>query len=280
MNQLSIDKKVVALSMLTEGNSIRSIERVTGVHRDTIIRLMLSTSELVKNIMDDKLQNLTCDYIQCDEIWSFVAKKQKNCSKSEKRKGNVGDQYIFVALDPKTKLVPHYFVGKRDLTSTYEFLSVLKEKINSRFQLSTDSLSTYRNVVDELFGANIDYAQITKIYGEDFKTERRYSPMRIIRINKQWIQGQPKFDSVSTSHVERQNLTMRMNMRRLTRLTNAFSKKLENLIASCDLHFFHYNFMRIHKTLQVTPAMEHGVSKSIWSWEDVLGFSNLKQKVA
>jgi IS1 family transposase len=270
MNKLSIEKHILILQSLCEGNSIRSIERITNTHRDTITRILVSAGNKAQEIMDSTLVNLKCNEIQCDEIWTFVAKKRSNQLQEEKKNTEIGDQWIFVALDAQTKLVPAFCVGKRNAVNTDYFIGLLKEKVVSRFQLSTDSFHCYPVAVDNHFPKGVDYAQINKIYKEEYKGERRYSPAKILKINKEWIQGEPKENKVSTSFVERQNLTMRMQMRRFTRLTNAFSKKLDNLKSACSLHFFYYNFIRVHQSLRVTPCMEAKVTNHIWNWKEFL----------
>jgi IS1 family transposase len=280
MNQLKIEKQTIIASMLVEGNSIRSIERITGVHRDTIMRLAITLGEQAKKYSDSLLKNIKCNYLQVDEIWSFVGKKNKNLTNREKRQREFGDQYIFVALDADTKLVPHFEVGKRTLDTTISFIDELKKRISTRFQLSTDSFSAYAYAVESVFEENIDYAQLHKHYGDSPEGQKRYSPANIIRISRKLILGEPNPQHISTSYVERQNLTMRMNIRRLTRLTNAFSKKLYNLYCAISLHFFYYNFMRIHQSLRVTPAMQAGVTKHLWNWEDFLGVKSSLKKVA
>lgn len=280
MNKLSIKKQILILQSLCEGNSIRSTERISQTHRDTIMRLLVSAGERAQKIMDEKFINLKSNYIQADEIWTYCYKKKTNQTKEEKKNVEIGDQYVFVAMDSETKLVPTFYVGKRNLDSTKVFINQLKERIVNRFQFSTDSFPGYCQAVNESFGEEIDFAQTTKMYANDNQFERRYSPPKIICMRKKWINGNPEFTRISTSHVERQNLTMRMNMRRFTRLTNAFSKKLENLKAACSLHFFYYNFMRVHQTLRATPAMESNVTNHIWSWEEFLGQKLLSKKVA
>ncbi len=280
MNELSIEKKILIASMLVEGNSIRSIERITGVHRDTIMRLGVSLGERAQEFLDKYLVNLKCNFIEMDEIWGYVGKKRKNLSQQEKKDNEVGDQWIFVALDADTKLVVFYSVGKRTALRATEMMEELKQRITSKFQLSTDSFSPYFDAVDSTFGNNIDYAQIHKHYKNNYEGTKRYSPANIIRVTKKMMLGDPNLHRVSTSYVERQNLTMRMQMRRLTRLTNAFSKKLYNLQCAVSLHFFHYNFMRIHQTLRVTPAMESGITNHLWNWYDFLGISNINTKAA
>ncbi len=280
MNTLSLSKKLLILSSLVEGNSIRSIERLSGVHRDTIMRLLLFAGTKAQEILDRELVGIKSRFIQVDEIWTFVAKKQGNLSYGERENFDIGDQYVFVAIDSETKLIPAYTVGKRSSTLAIALMRELQYRISTRFQLSTDSFKPYLDVVDDVFGIDIDYGQVHKHYTEDMKGEKRYSPPCIVTVEKKPLIGYPDFRRISTSHVERQNLTMRMQMRRFTRLTNAFSKKLENLKAALALHFFHYNFMRIHKTLRVTPAMQAGISRNIWTWEQLLGIEIQERKAA
>ena len=277
MNQLNIEKQIIIASMLVEGNSIRSIERITGVHRDTIIRLGIKLGERARELSNSLLVNIKCNQLQVDEIWCFVGKKKKNLSYTEKRKGELGDQFIYVALDAETKLVPYFEIGKRTLETTFSFLEEVKNRINSRFQLTTDSYRGYSYAVESIFHKQVDYAQLHKVYDETNESQKRYSPAKIIRVLTKQILGKPDLAKVSTSYVERQNLTMRMQMRRLTRLTNAFSKKLYNLYCAVSLHFFYYNFMRIHQALRITPAMQAGVTNHLWNWEDFLGLTSLKQ---
>lgn len=273
MNRLPLEKQALILSLLVEGTSVRSIERITGVHRDTIIRLMLSTAEIAREIMDTVMMNLEIKYLEVNEIWAFVAKKQKQVTPDDP--SEYGDAYTFVALDPVTKLIPAFRVGKKTAKLAVSFMSELKTRIRTRFQLFTDSFSPYRDAVDGVFGEDIDYAQVHKEFSspEDVnKGPRRYSPGCICGINIIPITGNPVRSHISTSLVERQNLTMRMGMRRFTRLTNAFSKTLQSLEAAIAIHVFHYNFMRIHQTLRVTPAMEARISSHIWKWEELLGY--------
>ena len=272
-NHLSFEKKALVLSLLVEGNSIRCTERICDVHRDTIMRLMIKASRKARKVHDIYMRDLHLKTIQADEIWCYVRKKQKNLTQYERNNEQLGNQFIFVALDADSKLVPVYTVGKRDTFTTYKFIYKLSKRVNSHFQLSTDSFSAYRDVIGGLLGSRVDYAQIHKNYCEDRSGEKRYSPAQIINISIIPLHGTPTINNISTSYIERQNLTMRMQMRRFTRLTNAFSKKFENLVASTHLHFFHYNFMRIHKTLRCTPAMEACISKTIWNWNELLSYN-------
>lgn len=277
MNQLKVEKQILVASMLVEGNSIRSIERITNVNRNTIMKLGITLGEKARELSDNFMTDIECNLLQVDEIWCFVGKKNKNLTPQEKRQNELGDQYIFVALDAETKLVPHFDIGKRTMQTTMRFLEELENRVNSKFQLTTDSFPAYAYAVESVFGKRVDYAQLHKHYAETPESEKRYSPANIIRISRKLILGEPDPKYISTSYVERQNLTMRMQMRRLTRLTNAFSKRLYSLYCACSLHFFYYNFMRIHQSLRVTPAMEAGVTNHLWNWKDFFNTSSLKQ---
>jgi IS1 family transposase len=272
-----MDKQKMVLSLLVEGSSIRSIERITGVHRDTIMRLMNYAGSKAQEILDNELTGLECKRVQVDEIWGYVGMKQKTLKKKKLNSPEFGDQYVYVSLCADSKLIINHFIGKRDYSSTYNFIYNLSQRIKTRFQLSSDSFNAYFNVIDNIYGEYIDYGQIHKRFQEDNIGEKRYSPAKIIDVTIKRLLGRPKTKHISTSYVERQNLTIRMQMRRFTRLTNAFSKKLDNLKSAVALHFFHYNFMRIHKTLSCTPAMEAKLTNTIWSWEDLLENYNLKQ---
>jgi IS1 family transposase len=229
--------------------------------------------------MNREMVNLKVNYLQVDEIWTFVGKKQKRL-RPEELDTELGDQYVFVALDAQTKLVPTFRVGKRSERLAASFMMELKTRINNVFQLSTDSFSGYRQAVDRVFGEDVHYGQIHKVYDEEPQGERRYSPARIVRAIIHPITGYPDKKHISTSFVERQNLTMRMQMRRFTRLTNAFSKSLRHLEAALALHFFHYNFMRLHETIRVTPAMQAGISKHLMTWEEFLIWGKEQKEAA
>lgn len=242
---------------------------MTGVHKTTILRLINDVGEWCARVMDERMRNLRCKEIEADEIWCYVGKKQRNVTPEEKKIGEVGDQWTFVALDPKTKLIPAFVVGKRDLPTTYNFIYQLKERIKGRIQLSTDAFTTYNDVVDRVFGSEIDYGQVIKHYESD-TSHGRYSPPELASVERIRIQGQPSEAQMSTSYVERNNLTIRMQVRRFTRLTNAFSKKLVNLKAMLAIHFAHYNFCRIHGSLRITPAMAAGLTDHVWSFDELL----------
>jgi IS1 family transposase len=269
LNRLSLERQSQIISSLVEGNSIRSTERMTDTHRDTIMRLMVSVGEQCASIMDERMRNLSCERIQVDEIWAYVQKKQRYMTALDDPY-RVGDQWTFVALDPDTKLIPAYRVGKRDLPTAIAFMKDLSDRLINRVQISSDALNVYVEATERAFGMNVDYGQIVKFYEAEPVGPGRYSPPHVISADRSAITGNPEVCNISTSHVERQNLTMRMQMRRFTRLTNAFSKKLENLKAAVALHFAHYNFVRIHQSLRVTPAMAAGVTNRLWTVRDLI----------
>ncbi len=273
MNILKREKQEAAIAALVEGASIRSVERMTGIHRDTIMRLGYRVGQGCANLMDSYMKNLKCQNVQVDEIWCFVGKKQRHLKQEDNRE-ELGDQWVFVALDADSKLIPAYLIGKRTSPNANTFLEDLSGRLDNRVQLSSDSMSAYVDAVESAFGANVDYGQVVKAYEAEPLGPGRYSPPKVIRADRIVISGTPAKSKISTSYIERQNLTMRMQMRRFTRLTNAFSKKLENLKAAVALHFAHYNFVRIHKTLRVTPAMEAGVTNRLWSIGDLMEWAN------
>lgn len=261
-----------AIRCLVEGCSIRSTERLTGLNRNTIMSLLLKAGERCDNVMREWMKYSRCKRVQADEIFSFVLKKNKNIRKGE-ASDEIGDQWVFVAMDADTKLVPAYMVGKRTMYTTQMFCWELARRMQNRIQLTTDGFHFYRQAVTECFGVDIDFAQLTKLfgdYGQHDGPDRRYSPPRLAEVISKVRCGNPDPAHVSTSFVERQNLTMRMQMRRLTRLTNAFSKKLSHLKAAIHLHFAFYNFCRVHSSLRVTPAMQSGLTDHVWSLSELL----------
>jgi IS1 family transposase len=266
MNRVPLTRRVQIINCLVEGNSIRSTERMTGTHRDTICRLLVEVGDGCAALMDETMRDLACRRIEVDEIWAYVGKKQRHMTVADDPR-LVGDQYTFVALDPETKLVPSYLVGKRDLPTASAFITDLSERLANRVQLSSDALAAYVEATERAFGADIDYGQVVKFY-EAEPVGR--GPPHVTGAERTRIVGNPNPRYISTSLIERQNLTMRMSMRRFTRLTNAFSKKIENLRAAVSLHFAHYNFVRIHRSLRVTPAMEAGVSDRLWSLDELV----------
>ena len=269
MNILSTEKQEMVIKGLVEGASIRSIERMTGVHRDTIMRLMVKVGQNCEKLLDESMRNLKCENIQVDEIWCFVGKKQRHLTSTD-NEYEVGGQWVFVALDADSKLIPSYTIGKRNYQNTLSFLNDLSERLDNRVQLRSDAFMNYMRAVEESFGMDVDYGQIVKSYEAEPSNAGRYSPPHVVSADRTRMSGNPDISKISTSHVERQNLTMRMQMRRFTRLTNAFSKKLENLKAAVALHFAHYNFVRVHGALRMTPAMKAGITDHIWEIKEIL----------
>ena len=267
MNRLDITKRTQVIAALVEGNSVRATVRMTGVAKNTISKLLVELGAACSDYLNRTLVNLPCKRIQCDEIWSFVGAKQKNVTEENRA---IGDVWTWVAMDADTKLVCSWLVGSRDGGTATAFIQDLAGRLAHRVQLTTDGHRPYLNAVEDAFGSQIDYAMLIKIYGSDHTAETRYSPAECLGTRVQAISGQPDMKHVSTSYIERQNLTMRMQMRRFTRLTNAFSKKVENHIASIAIHYMHYNFCRIHQTLRVTPAMEAGIAQHVWNIEEVI----------
>ncbi len=266
--RLPMDKAEAILKLLVEGMSIRSIERVTQVHRDTIMRLLLLAGERSEKLMDAKMRNLRTRYVQVDEIWCYVGKKRRNVRSGDSPE--LGDQWVYVAIDAETKLIPSFRIGKRVRPDTAAFLWDLYHRLANRVQLTTDGLNHYTVSVPECFGTDVDFAQLVKLFGDVENPHARYSPPRITEVISKVRQGNPDPDHISTSFVERSNLTMRMQMRRFTRLTNAFSKKLSHLKAAVALHFAYYNFCRVHSSLRVTPAIEAGIADHIWSISELI----------
>lgn len=278
MNKLDIKKRAQVLSCLVEGNSIRATVRMTGVAKNTVVKLLASVGAACTEYQDKTLRNLPCKRIQCDEIWSFVYAKAKNVATAKAASEGAGDAWTWTAICADTKLVPCWMIGPRDAGVAMDFITDLKNRLASRVQLTTDGLKVYLEAVEISFGAEVDYAQLVKLYGASVAQgpERKYSPENFCGTKVTTVSGDPDGKHISTSYVERQNLTMRMSMRRFTRLTNGFSKKLENLGHAVALHFMYYNFGRIHKTLRVTPAMEAGISDHVWSLEEIAALADGK----
>lgn len=270
MNKLDSAKRAQVIAALVEGASCRAVSRMTGVARNTVASLLVEVGAACAEYQDKALRNLPCQRIQCDEIWSYIGAKDKNAPAEKQGEFGYGSVWTWTALDADTKLICSWMVGNRDGAAAYEFMKDLAGRLASRVQLTTDGHAAYLNAVEHAFGSDIDYAMLVKIYGETPEAEKRYSPAECIGCERKKIAGNPDSKHISTSYVERQNLTMRMHMRRFTRLTNAFSKKLENHIAAIALHFMFYNFVRIHQTLRVTPAMAAGVSDHVWEIADIV----------
>jgi IS1 family transposase len=272
-NLLSKDKQIAVTAALAEGSSIRSIERITGIHRDTIMRLGVKIGQGCAKLLDAKMRNLDCKRLELDEIWGYIGKKMRHVKEGDDPQ--LGDVWTFCAIDAETKIVPAYHVSsKRDAENTTAFISDLASRLTNRIQLSTDAMNAYPEAIETVFGVEIDYAQIVKAYGsEDSKystPERKYSQPRITSSEKIWIMGAPKAELVSTSYVERLNASSRLHVKRLNRLTLAFSKKLVNFEAAVSLHFAAYNFVRTHRSLKMTPAMAAGIERNFWSYGDLV----------
>jgi IS1 family transposase len=270
MYTLAPEKKLSVIASLLEGNSVRSTERMTGVHRDTICRLLVQAGDHCADLLDERMRNLHCGYIQADDIWTYVGKKDRRVRYDDSPE--IGSQWVFVAMDAETKLIPTFVVGKRTEETTWYFMQDLAARLASRVQLTTDGYVFYQRHVEDAFGAEVDFAQLIKLYGQygQHDTDAKYSPSPIVEVISKVRNGDPDPERICTSHIERQNLTMRMQMRRFTRLTNAFSKKLTNLKAACALHFAHYNFCRVHSSLRVTPAMAAGLTDCVWPISELL----------
>lgn len=268
MKRLTIEQKTRVVAALVEGNSIRSTVRMTGVAKNTVIKLVLDLADACAAYHDRAVRNLRVRRLQCDEIWQYVGAKAKNV-RPEKKAIGWGDVWTWTAIDADTKLCVSYLVGGRDAGWATEFMEDCASRIKNRVQITTDGHKAYLEAVENAFGADIDYAQLQKIYGASMENETRYSPARCIGCDMKVVSGNPDPKHVSTSFIERQNLSMRMSIRRFTRLTNAFSKKIENHAAAVAIWFMYYNFCRVHQTLRVTPAMESGISNHIWTIEEL-----------
>ncbi|HWF37792.1 MAG TPA: IS1 family transposase [Candidatus Acidoferrales bacterium] len=280
MNKLSTEKRSQVVAALVEGNSIRATVRMTGASKNTIAKLLVELGAACADYLDKALVNLNCKRIQCDEIWSFCYAKEKNLPEEMRGVFGYGDVWTWTAMDADTKLIAAWIVGGRDAGTAYGFIQDLAKRLAHRVQLTTDGHRAYVSAVEGTFGSEIDYAMLVKLYGNDRDSEVRYSPAECIGAREVVVTGRPDPKHISTSYVERQNLTMRMGMRRFTRLTNGFSKKLDNHIAAIAIHYMHYNFCRVHQTLRVTPAMEAGVSDHVWTMEELVSLLDKSGKIA
>lgn len=272
MNRLSTEKRKQVVATLVEGNSIRARVRTTGVAKATVSKLLVDLGKACEKFHDATVRSIRSNRIECDEIWSFVGAKAKNVPAD--KVGYWGDVWTWTAIDPESKLIVSYLVGGRDAAWANVFMNDVADRLANRVQLTTDGHKAYLSAVESAFGSNVDYTVLEKHYGTapDGSAAVRYSPVKLQRTEKHYVRGAPDPGHVSTSIVERQNLTMRMSMRRFTRLTNGFSKKIENHAYAVALHFAYYNFCRIHKTLRVTPAMEAGLSDHVWSIDEIVSF--------
>ena len=279
-NVISTAKKIAVITALVEGCSVRSTVRMTGVSKGAVLRLLVSVGAACADYQDRTIRNVAAKRVQVDEIWSFVGCKEKNVTAAKLEAGACGDVWTFTAIEAQTKLVVSWMVGRRDAGCATEFLQDVQSRLSNRIQLTTDGHKMYLVAVPDAFAQDVDYAQLVKVYGSDTEGQKRYSPAQCLGTKRVDIIGTPDHDHISTSYVERQNLNMRMNMRRFTRLTNAFSKKIENHVAMIALFHMHYNFCRIHQTLRVTPAMEAGISQHAWSIHDIVALGPALMKAA
>lgn len=269
MNRLSAADRARVVASLVEGNSIRATVRLTGTAKNTVVKLLGELGAACSKYQDETIRNVRAKRVQCDEIWSFIGSKEKNTSPKKKAAG-CGDCWTWTGMDADSKLMISWRLGARDGVTAYEFIQDLAGRLANRVQLTTDGHKPYLAAVEDAFGGDIDYAMLVKIYGSSGEPETRYSPAKCLGGIPTPITGDPDLKHISTSYVERQNLTMRMSMRRFTRLTNAFSKKWENHAAMVALYFMYYNFARVHQTLRVTPAMEAGISDHVWTIEEIV----------
>ena len=276
MNKLSAERRAAVVRSLVEGNSIRATVRMTGAAKNTVAKLLVELGEACREYQDRTLRGVTSKRVQCDEIWSFVGCKEKNISEGRREEEGIGDVWTWTAMDADSKLMICWHVDDRSPEAATDFVADLKERLANRVQLTTDGLKVYLTAVEGVFGSEVDFAQLVKLYGNEPGGEKRYSPAVCLGAEKTRIQGRPDPAHISTSYIKRQNLTMRMSMRRFTRLTNAFSKKLENHAAAVALHFMYYNFARPHQSLKEqpgvgrTPAMAAGVADHVWSVEEIV----------
>ena len=276
MNKLSLRQRTKVITALVEGNSIRATCRMTGAAKGTVTRLLIEVGKACYLYQYKNLKNLQSRRIQCDEIWSFCYAKQDNLPEKKRGKLGYGDVWTYVAIDADTKLVPCWLVGLRTANYAYQFMNDLAKRLTNRVQLTTDGHRKYLDAVDDVFGDNIDYAMLIKLYGADSEGDKRYSPSECLGTETRIIKGNPEPKQISTSYVERQNLTMRMGMRRFTRLTNGFSKKVDNLKHAVALHFMYCNFARVHKTLGITPAMAAGITDHVWTLDEIIALTETK----
>jgi IS1 family transposase len=273
MNKLSVKARVQILNALSEGMGINAAARVRGTSKNTVLKLLADVGEACALYQDRVMNNLQCTRIECDEIWSFVGAKQKNVRKDKQSHAEFGDCYTFTAIDPETKLMPCWLVGQRTARCTEDFMNDLAPRLGNRVQLTTDGWAPYRLAVDMAFAGRVDYAVLNKSYEAGHATveaRRRYSPPAFVKASKEIVSGNPEKEFISTGMLERSNLSLRMGNRRLTRLTNAFSKKMTNHMHAISFYFMVYNFVKIHSSIKTTPAIEAGVTDFLWSMEDIV----------
>jgi len=280
MNRLDGSRRAQVVRRLLEGNSINSTVRMTGASKNTVLKLLVELGSACSAFLDEKMRNLLCQRVQCDEVRAFVGCKQKNVTPEKAQFGVCGDVWTWTAIDAETKLIPCWFIGQRDAIAVRDFIEDLASPLANRVQLTTDGHKPYLTAVDRAFGEEIDYAQLVKIYGADVEGQKRYSPAQCIGTRVEPIIGEPYPTHISTSYVERSNLSIWMGTRRFTRLTNAFSKKIENHCAAVALYMMFYNFGRKHLTLGTTPAVKAGLTDHIWTVEEIIGLLEAREEVA
>ncbi len=280
MNRLDPVRRAQVVRCLVEGNSIRSTVRLTGVAKNTVAKLLVELGAACSEYQDRVMRNLPCQRVQCDEIWAFVGCKQKHVTPKKAQAGVCGDVWTWTAIDADSKLIPCWLIGQRDFIAARDFIEDLAGRLANRVQLTTDGHKPYLTAVDRAFGEEIDYAMLVKIYGTDPEGEKRYSPAQCIGARVAPIIGEPDPKHISTSYVERSNLSIRMGTRRFTRLTNAFSKKVENHAAAVALFFMYYNFGRKHQTLGTTPAVAAGIADHIWGIDEIVGLLDERTNAA
>lgn len=281
MNKLDNKTRALILRLLVEGNSIRATSRIADVSKNTVNKLLIDAGKACAEYHDEHVRDVKASVIQCDEIWSFTYAKQKNLAGAKAAPEGAGDTWTWTAIDSDSKLIVSYMVGGRDSEYAIGFMDDLCARLANRVQLTTDGHKAYLEAVEGAFGGDVDYAQLIKLYDEPTGQkghERKYSPSECTGTKKRAVEGRPDMGKISTSHVERQNLTMRMHMRRFTRLTNGFSKKVENHMHAVALHFMYYNFVKVHQTLKVTPAMEAGLTDRLWDIADLVAIVDANEQ--
>jgi IS1 family transposase len=280
MNKLSTAKRAQIVGMMSEGNSLRAITRMTGTSINTVSKLLVDLGTACAAYHDEHVRGLTSKRIEADEVWTFCYARRDNVPEDKRGTLGFGDVWTWVGLDTDSKLVVSWTCGRRDADTAYEFMHDLAARLANRVQLTTDGLHAYLDATDAAFGTEIDYARLIKVYGSDPRAERRYAPPVCLKSTTEIVSGDPDPSHISTSYIERQNLTMRMSMRRFTRLTNGHSKKLENHLHALAIHYMHYNFGRVQKALKGTPAMAAGLADRVWSVEDIVSLLDVAEKGA
>lgn len=282
MNRLPLEERVRILAALVEGNSIRGTCRMTGAAKGTVLKLLADVGDACDAYQDDTIRNLTCVYVQCDEIWSYCHAKERNLPEKKRDNRNYGSMWTWTAIDARTKLIVSWHLGKRTSRDAHVFARDMARRVKSYVQISTDGLNMYNDALQEAFGRRLDHGQEIKVFGQPEREnpETKYSPQVVLGTRRTAISGAPQEHHISTAYVERNNLTMRMSMRRFTRLTNAFSKKVQNLERALALHFMYYNFCRKHQTIRTTPAIAAGLTDRVWTLHDLANLPDVMRDSA